>query len=96
MADLGIRMALGAGRDRVVSLVLREGMTPALGGAMAGFAGAFALTRLLQGFLFGVSPLDAGSLASGPVVMLAVAALACLIPAFRAARIDPAVVLRHE
>jgi putative ABC transport system permease protein len=96
MSEFGIRMALGARRDNVMSLVLRRGMAPALGGAIAGLAGAFALTRLLQGFLFGISPLDAGSLAVGPVVMLAVAALACLRPALRATRIDPAVVLRHE
>jgi len=94
--ELGIRMALGAQRLDVLALVLRQGMGLTVAGMAIGLAGAFALTRLLEGMLFGVRPTD--PLTYVVIIMLlgAVALLACWVPARRAARIDPMVALRTE
>jgi predicted permease len=94
--ELGIRSALGAPRTTLIGMIMREGMTVALAGAVAGVAGAAALTRLMQALLFGVEPLDAWSFAAAVIVLTGVALVACLIPAARAAKIDPAVSLRIE
>ncbi len=94
--ELGVRSALGASRGSIVVLVIREGLLLTGGGGVIGLAGAAALTRLMQGALFGVTPLDAASFASAPAILLPIALLACLIPALRAAATDPADALRHE
>jgi ABC-type lipoprotein release transport system permease subunit len=77
-------------------MVVREGLRVVVFGLIVGLVGAAALTRSMQGLLFGVTPLDAVAFASAPLVLLPVACLACLIPATRAARTDPAEALRCE
>ncbi|HKZ08862.1 MAG TPA: permease, partial [Methylomirabilota bacterium] len=72
------------------------GLTMALAGALAGIALSLALTGLLRGLLFEVAPRDPVTFAAVPLALLGVAALACLVPARRAARVDPTVVLRQE
>ncbi|MGE3191632.1 MAG: ABC transporter permease [Vicinamibacterales bacterium] len=94
--EIGVRAALGASRRRLVGLVLGQGLAVTAAGLVIGMAGAAALTRLLGGLLFGVAPLDPVSFVAAPLVLLAVAVVACLVPARRAAAIDPAVALRCE
>jgi predicted permease len=94
--EIGIRMALGArGRD-VMKLVVAEGMALVAVGAMVGVAGAYAATRVLSGFLYEVSVTDRPTFASIVVLLLVVAAVACYVPARRAATVDPLVALRHD
>lgn len=94
--EIGIRMALGAQRGSVVSLILREGVTLAVIGIAIGLAGAFALTRLLRSQLFEISPTDPLTFVVTALLLTAVALAACYLPARRAARIDPMEALRHE
>jgi ABC-type antimicrobial peptide transport system permease subunit len=94
--EIGIRMALGAVRRDVIALVLRHGLALAGGGVLLGLGGALALTRLMRSLLFSVSPADPGIFAAVVVLLASVAALACWLPARRAARVDPMVALRLE
>jgi len=94
--EIGIRMALGAQRSSVVSLILREGVTLAVIGIVIGLAGAFALTRLLRSQLFEISPTDPLTFATTVLLLTAVALAACYLPARRAAKVDPMVALRYE
>jgi putative ABC transport system permease protein len=94
--EIGIRMALGASASQVRNLVLRRSMWLVAAGIIAGCAGAAALTRFLQGLLFGVEPFDGVSLLSVVVLFLFVAAVASYAPARRATRVDPMVALRCE
>src|SRR5688500_2739346 len=94
--ELGIRVALGAQVKDVMRLVLRQGMTFVVVGEVVGIIGAFALTRLLAGLLFGVTPTDAITFTIVTAVVTLVALLACYIPARRATRVDPLVALRYE
>jgi ABC-type antimicrobial peptide transport system permease subunit len=93
--EIGLRMALGATQRSVVRLVVRQGMKLALAGAGAGLAGSFALTRVLEGLLYDVSPADPLTLAAACLALLGVAWLAALLPARRAARVDPLAALRY-
>jgi ABC-type antimicrobial peptide transport system permease subunit len=95
-AELGIRVALGADKRRVVGLVLGEGMVLAGIGAALGLAGAAGTARLVQGFLYGVDPYDPVAFLVVPAVLVAVAALAVYLPARRAASLDPSEALRAE
>jgi putative ABC transport system permease protein len=94
--EIGIRMALGAHRRDILSLVLRKGMEWTLFGAALGVAAGLALTRLMKSLLFGVSATDAVTFVAVSLFLIAVALLACLIPARRAAKVDPIVALRCE
>lgn len=94
--EMGIRSALGATRAGLQRLVLREGMALTAAGLAIGLGAALSVTRLMESLLFGVTPLDAVSFAAAPLALLGVAAAACLIPARRAAAVDPAEALRSE
>jgi putative ABC transport system permease protein len=94
--ELGIRIALGATRRDVLRLVIGQGLILAVLGVAIGSAGAFALTRLITGLLFGVSPTDRLTFAIVSLLVTAVALLACYLPAQRATRVDPLVALRYE
>ena len=94
--EIGIRLALGAARARVLGMVLGEAGKLLLAGLLAGLVAALATTRLLQSFLFGLSPTDPVTLALSAVVLMSVALLAGLIPAWRAASLDPTEALREE
>jgi putative ABC transport system permease protein len=94
--EIGLRMALGADKQQVLGLVLREGFSLALGGLGLGLLGAMILGRAMQSTLYGVGTVDVGPFAVVAVVLLAAALLACYIPARRAARVDPMVALRYE
>jgi predicted permease len=94
--EMGVRAALGATRSNLVRLVIREGLLVTVAGLALGLVAAALLTRLMSGLLFGVQPIDAPSFIGAPLVLLMVALLACLLPARRAARVDPAEALRAE
>ncbi len=94
--EFGIRMAMGAGASDVLGLVLGHGMRLALIGVAAGAIGALALTRLIRGLLFDVSSFDPLTFLAMAALLVAVTALACVIPARRATRVDPLVALRYE
>ena len=95
-SELGIRMALGAQRDQLLQLMLLDGLGPALFGLGLGLVGGVAATRIFQSMLFGTKPLDPVVLAGVIGTLLAVAVLACLVPAWRASRLDPMQALRTE
>jgi putative ABC transport system permease protein len=94
--ELGVRMALGATRVRVLTLVLSKGVALGGIGIALGTAGAIGVARGFQGLLFGVGPADPATLAASAIAIAAVTLAASLIPALRAARLDPLVALRTE
>jgi putative ABC transport system permease protein len=95
-AEIGLRMALGANRQDVLTMVLRQGLLLAAVGALAGIGGALGMARLLRSLLFGVSAVDPISYAGAAVVMALAVLLACGLPAWRAARVDPMLALRED
>ena len=94
--EIGIRMALGADARAVRRMVLAQGMTLAAGGIAIGLASAFALARLLAGFLYGVPPRDPAVFAAVPLILIVVALFAVWLPALHATRISPMIALRGE
>ncbi len=94
--EIGVRIALGAGPRDVLRLVLKEGILLAGGGIAIGVASSLALTSLIRGFLFEVTPTDPPTFAGVAILLLLVALLACYVPARRAMRVDPMVALRYE
>ncbi|MBX9602655.1 MAG: ABC transporter permease [Bryobacteraceae bacterium] len=94
--EMGIRIAVGARAFQVLRLVLGDGLKIALWGIVAGLALASWLTAYLGSLLFAVTPHDAAGFVFAPAVLLAAALAACMFPALRAARVDPAIVLREE
>ena len=95
-SELGIRIALGARREQLLRTVLFDGIRPALLGLFVGLAGSAAAVRLIRSMLYQTEPLDPAVFASVTVLLLAVATLACLLPAWRASRLDPIKALRTE
>ena len=94
--EVGLRLALGALPGQIAGRFLARGLGVAISGSLAGLALSLALTRLLAGMLYGVSPSDPETLSAVVLIMFGVAALASLLPAIRAARLDPVVVLRQD
>jgi len=94
--EIGVRLALGAKRGRVIRLVVRQGMVMALLGVLVGTAMSWALARFMEGMLYGVDPRDPMTFVGVPALFAAVALAACFVPAFRASRVDPARALRYE
>ncbi len=94
--EIGIRIALGAQRPQILSRVLRDGLRPAVFGLVLGLVASLGLTRLIASELFGTQPLDPMVLGLVSAVLLAVAVAACLLPAWRASRLDPMQALRME
>jgi ABC-type antimicrobial peptide transport system permease subunit len=94
--EIGLRLALGAQRQNIYRLVLQDGLVPVLAGALAGVGVAFAFVRVVGSLLFQVSPYNSG-IATGAVgVLMALGAAACLLPARRAAAVEPMQALRRE
>ena len=94
--EIGIRMALGADRGRVLAQVMKQGLFLTTIGIAAGLAGAFALNRMIAALLFGVRPTDPATLALVVTTIVVVAMAACWLPAWRASRLDPNAVLRSD
>jgi len=94
--EFGVRMALGARRSHVLRLVMKEGTIVALIGAAIGLGGAYLVGRAMQSTLYGVGAMDGYAIGGTAALLLAVAGLACLLPALRASRVEPMVALRDE
>ena len=94
--EIGVRMALGAERRHVLALVVRQGLSMAVLGTVVGLAAALALSRSIESLLFRVAPTDPATFAAVIVMLLSVATIACYVPAWRAARVDPTQALRAE
>jgi putative ABC transport system permease protein len=94
--EIGVRMAIGATRAAIVRFVIRDAFAPVLLGVIVGFAIAATLSRLIVPLLFGVSATDVPTLVAAPTALLIVAVGACIVPAFRAASVNPAAALRGE
>ena len=94
--EIGIRIALGAGRGKVLRLIVGQAMALAITGVAIGLVGAYILTRILAGQLFVITPTDSATYALVSVVLSCAVLAASYIPAYRAAKLDPAIVLRYE
>jgi predicted permease len=94
--EIGIRMALGAQRQDVLRMVVRQGLVPACGGIVAGVAVALGVTRYLQSMLYGVHANDPATMIAVAILLLAIAVASCYLPARRATNVDPIVALRYE
>jgi ABC-type antimicrobial peptide transport system permease subunit len=94
--EMGIRLALGAGSSQVFLLVVRDGMTLVGVGAVLGVLGGFATARSLASFLYGVPTSDPATFAGATTLLIAVALVACIVPARRAMRVNPIAALRSD
>jgi putative ABC transport system permease protein len=94
--EIGVRMALGAQKGHVLKLVLRQGLLLTGAGVIPGILGALALTRVMRGLLFGISPTDPATFAAVVSLLFGVTAAACYVPARRATKVDPISALREE
>jgi ABC-type antimicrobial peptide transport system permease subunit len=96
VAEIGVRIALGASRPHVISMVVRQGLRLVFIGLALGLAAAFMLVRFLASVLYGVSPYDPWTFVAAPALVLLAALGACCVPAWRAAHIEPIEALRSE
>jgi putative ABC transport system permease protein len=94
--EIGLRMALGAGRANVMRMVIRQALVPVLTGVVIGLVAATAVTRVLRSFLFEVAPLDGLTFSAVSALLVVVAVAASWLPALRATRVDPMAALRSE
>jgi predicted permease len=94
--EIGVRMALGANRSTILGMVLRHGLWTAVIGIAAGVATSFLVTRAMVSLLFGLSPTDPLTFAGASLLLIAVALVACYVPARRATKVDPMVALRYN
>jgi putative ABC transport system permease protein len=94
--EIGVRMALGAGASDIRNMVLRQGMKPVLLGILIGLVGCFVVTRWMKSLLFGVSETDPLTFLTVAPLLIAVAFVACYLPALRATKVDPSIILRNE
>jgi putative ABC transport system permease protein len=94
--EIGIRLAVGADRSQVLLMVLKQGLSLAAGGIVAGVIAAFLLTRLMQSLLYEVRASDPWTFVTVPLALIVVALLASALPAFRATRVSPLIALRTE
>jgi putative ABC transport system permease protein len=94
--EIGIRAALGAPSGGIVRMIVRQGMTIALAGIIAGLGAALGLTRLMASLLFEVRPTDPATFGAVALILISTALIACWIPARKASRVDPLIALRHE
>ena len=94
--EIGIRMAIGARAPTVVRLIMRQGLLMIFLGLIIGLAGAFGLTRYLASLLYEVKPTDPMTFLLASVGLFIIGLIACFIPAYRAAKVDPVTTLRHE
>ncbi|HVT96256.1 MAG TPA: FtsX-like permease family protein, partial [Acidobacteriaceae bacterium] len=96
VSEIGIRVALGAQRVQVLRLVLFDGLRPAFLGLMAGLSASAGVTQLIRSMLYGTEPYDPAVLGAVIFVLLLIASIACMLPAWRASRVDPMQALRAE
>ena len=96
MPEIGVRLALGARLADVLRLVVMEGMKPALTGVAIGIAAALALGRVMASLVYQVKPSDPLTFVAVAALLGFIALLACVIPAYRASRVDPVIALRNE
>jgi putative ABC transport system permease protein len=94
--EIGLRMALGASPGEMLRLILSNALGPVFAGLAIGLAASLAVNRMLQSQLVGVSPYDLLSLSVGSLLLIAAAVFGCILPARRAAVVDPAIALRHQ
>jgi putative ABC transport system permease protein len=94
--EIGVRLAIGADRSQVLGMILRQGMTLALGGVAVGVAAALLLTRLMQSLLYEVKPADPVTFIAVPLMLLVVALVASYVPALRATKVSPLIALRTQ
>jgi putative ABC transport system permease protein len=94
--EIGVRVALGAQRAQILRLTLLDGLRPALVGLIVGLAGSVAVAKLIRSLLYGIETYDSTVFLAVITILLAVATLACTIPAWRASRLDPLQALRME
>jgi putative ABC transport system permease protein len=94
--EIGVRLALGATLSDIFQMVVVEGMKPALLGVTLGAVGALALGRVMASFVYGIKPTDPLTFVAVAITLALVALLASIVPAFRAARVDPMAALRYE
>jgi putative ABC transport system permease protein len=94
--EIGIRMAVGARENDVLGLIVKKGLKLIVVGLVAGIAGALAVTRVLAGLLYGVTPTDPATFLVVSLLLTVAGLIACYIPARRAAKVDPVVALRCE